>query len=118
MLRNALIALAVSGILVGCGDNRPSEPPKLGEFVIPAGPFNPFYAEIYVPEKKRIFLIGTKHTYEAFKKGAQEMPLSVGKIRVGPNKESVTAETLKESDAMALRLMRQFAARWSLPPIE
>ncbi len=118
MLRNALIALAVSGILVGCGDNRPSAPPTLGEFVIPSGPFNPFYAEIYVPEKKRIFLIGTKDTYTAFKKGATEMPQSIGRIRVGPNKESVTVETMKDDDAMARRLMRQFSARWSLPSIE
>ena len=120
MIRTSLAmacAVAMSLTLGGCGgDDRasaPAEPVTGAGFVRPAGFAGPFYGEIFVPEKNRFVVFGTKAGMEDWKKSG-EMAFSRTQVGFGPKRETVVFESEKESLQVTERLKRDFAARWNL----
>ena len=73
-----------------------------------------YYAEYFDAERKRWYLLATEETVEAFKAGTREMPLSKTLIGVGPNKETVVVEQVKDAEQsffIGRRLTRIFNER-------
>ncbi len=110
-MRVAILATAtvLALALTGCD----TQPRKVGDIDVQGSvsSYN-YYGEFREKQangKERIYLLAFPTTVDAFNAGAHELPLSKTLIGVGPNKETIQIEQVKEADQSALILKRLIA---------
>jgi hypothetical protein len=94
--------------LVGCG-----EPRQVGDIYVQGdvASYN-YYAEFREKQsngKERIYLLADPKSVKAFAAGAKELPLSKTMIAVGPNKETIMIEQVKDPAASMILIRRLLA---------